>query len=36
MDSEGLRNLIAIVVMILLYVTLVFSKAQKDSKRDKK
>jgi hypothetical protein len=36
MDSDGLRNLIAILVMILLYAGLVFSKARKASRGAKK
>ena len=36
MDSDGLRNLIAILVMILLYAGLIFSKAQKPSRGTKK
>lgn len=36
MDSNGLRNLIAISVMILPYAAIVFSKARKASRRNKK
>lgn len=36
MDSEGLRNLIAIIVMILLYATLVFCKVREASGGTKK
>jgi hypothetical protein len=36
MDPEGSKNLIAIVVMVLLYAVLVFSKAQKASRGAKK
>jgi hypothetical protein len=36
MDSEGSRNLIPIVVMVLLYAALVFSKTRKSSKGAKK
>ena len=36
MRSEVLRNLIAIVVMMILYATLVFSKGRKASRGTKK
>ncbi len=35
MDSNGLKNLIAILVMILLYALLVFFKARKGSRGTK-
>jgi hypothetical protein len=36
MDSDGLRNLIAMSVMILLYAALVFSKARRAGRGTKK
>ena len=36
MDPEGLRNLIAIVVMLLLYAGLVFSNVQKTRRGTKR